>query len=160
MHKQPLLQGFLHVNWLGPGWVSRHTKRHLCHQGPVGRYVPCGLDLLINQRVVVLQASAEPFVGESGPDDELVDGRRVLFPHGEVVLGKGELLLELACVLWILEEQDGAVGVAEAFETRLGVGVELLWRGDGFDDFSDGVPVLEVLVLEEEDKAGGIGAKC
>lgn len=108
----------------------------------------------------MLQASAEPFVGESGPDDELVDGRRVLFPHGEVVLGKGELLLELACVLWILEEQDGAVGVAEAFETRLGVGVELLWRGDGFDDFSDGVPVLEVLVLEEEDKAGGIGAKC
>lgn len=148
------------MSWLGLRWVSWHAKRHLCHQVPVRRYVPCGLNLLINQRIVVLQASAEPFIGESGPDDELVDCRRVLCPHGEVVLGKGELLLELACVLGVLEEQDSAVGVAEAFEARLGMGVELLWRGDGFDDFSDRVPVLGVFVLKEEDKAGGIGAKC
>ena len=159
VHKQPLLHRLLHLNRFRIGRRSWHAKRHLGHEVPHLGHAPRGLDLLVDERVVVLQAGAEPLGGEGGPDDVLVDGGGVLGPDGEVVLGEGVLVLQLARVLRVLEVEDGAVGVAEAVEALLRVAVELFGWGHGPDDFDDGVPELVVLVLEEEDDAGGVGAE-
>ena len=159
MDKQALLERLLHRDGLGIGRLARDAKRHLRDQIPRLGDVPGGLDFGVDERVVVLQVGAEPFVGQSGPDDVLVDGARVLGPDGEVVLGEGELVLQLARVFGVFEEQDGAVGVAEAVEALLGVAFEVLGRGDGLDDFGDDVPELVVVVFEEEDEAGRVGAE-
>ena len=145
------------MSWLRIRRRAWHTERHLRHQGPRRGDVPLSFHLLVDQRVVVLQVSAHPFVRERGPDDELVDRGRVLGPDGEVILGEGELVLQLARVLRVLEVEDGAVGFAEAVEAWFGVLVELLRRGDGLDDLGDEVPELQVLVFEEEDEASRVG---
>jgi hypothetical protein len=159
VHEEPFLDRLLHVGWLRPRGGAGHAERHLRDQVPRRRDAPLGLDLLVDQRIVVLQVCAEAFVGEGGPDDELVNGGRVMGPDGEVVFGESKLVLQLTRVLRVLKVENSAVGVAEAGQARLSVGVKLLRRGNAFHNIGDKIPELEVLVFEEQDEAGGVGAE-
>lgn len=49
----------------------------------------------------------------------------------------------------------GSVGTLEAVDLLLG-GVELVLRNEGLEDFSYIVPELLVVVVEQDDKAGGL----
>ena len=159
-NQQSLFKRLLHRRRLWSGRASRLAERHLGDEGPGGRDVEGGLCLVVDEGVVVLQVGAEAGVAESGPEDELVDGRRVLGPLAELVLDEGELVLERARVLRVLEEEHRAVRVAEAGQAGLGARFELFGRRDGLDHFGHQVPELVVFVLEQEDEAGRVGAEC
>ena len=68
--------------------------------------VPDLAGLLVGQGVVVLQVGAEAFGFEGGPGGELVHGRGVLRPVGELVGVLGELGLEVLDGGGVLVEED------------------------------------------------------
>lgn len=99
---------------LGTSLASAAAEDELGAQGPLLGHLPLGLDLLVDDGVVVLQVGAEALGLETGPQRELVHGRRVLGPDGEVLGVQGELALKVLDGVGVLEEEDlwGGRGVS------------------------------------------------
>jgi len=84
----------------------RRPKNQLRAQLPLRANAPRAPHLLVNQRIVVLQAAAETFGLERGPDGELVHGVAVARPDGEAVCVEGELFLHASDRRPIRKEQN------------------------------------------------------
>jgi hypothetical protein len=106
MHKQPPTGNRLArlIRQLLPRALLQPTKHKLRLQLPVGRDIPDLRGLLIGQRVVVLEVSAQAFGFESCPGCELVHGGGVFGPLGELVGVEGD---------FVLERFDGVAGFVE-----------------------------------------------
>ena len=77
-----------------PSALLETAEDELRLERPLERDVPGLAGLLVGQRAVVLQVGAEAFGLKGGPGGELVHGRGVLGPVGELVGVLGELGLE------------------------------------------------------------------
>ena len=101
------LQPLLNINeTLLSGRCNRSTEDQLCTQFPILRDVPCLCDLLVNQRVIVLQVGAKPFLLEGSPDCVLVHSVGMGGPDGELFGEGGELLLQAYDGGAVDEEED------------------------------------------------------
>jgi hypothetical protein len=107
MHKQPATRNRLArlVRQLLPRALLQSAEDELRLQLPVGRDVPDLSGLLIGQRVVVLEVSAQAFGFECCPGGELVHGARVFRPFGELVGVRRDFGLQgLDCGVGFVEE--------------------------------------------------------
>lgn len=96
VNKQPSTSNVL-VRLLGqllPSALLETAEDELRLERPLQGNVPGLAGLLVGQRAVVLQVGAEAFGLKGGPGGELVHGRGVLGPVGELVGVLGELGLE------------------------------------------------------------------
>jgi hypothetical protein len=107
MHKQPPARNRLArlVRQLLPRALLQAAENELGFQLPVRRDVPDLGGLLVGQRVVVLEVSAQAFGFERRPGGELVHGGRVFGPLGELVGVGGDFGLQgLDCSVGFVEE--------------------------------------------------------
>ena len=86
MNKQPLLHRNLILRLQRLARTLLHpTKHQLRLQTPLQRDLPLRTGLLVRQRVIMLQVTAEPFRFQRRPQHVLVHCRRVFGPDGEFV---------------------------------------------------------------------------
>jgi len=157
VNEETFLQG---LEGLVHGLASWLAKDQLALQAPVERDVPGGGDLLVDQRVVVLQVGAETFLFKGRPDGKLMHGIGVLAPLRELVGIQGEVLLQVRDGLGVFVEQHGAVGGLEPAEFLLR-GCPGFFGRNGLDGGLDDVtPQFLVLVAEKDDDAGGLGVEA
>lgn len=82
------------------------TNNQLGLEFPSLRHIPCRLDLLVNERVVMLEAGAKTLGLESGPGSDLVGAAGLRGPLWEAVGVKSEVGLEPLNGWGINEEED------------------------------------------------------
>ena len=88
------LQSLLNINErLLASRSNRCTEDQLGRELPILGDVPCIGDLLVDQRVVVLQVGAKPLLLKSSPDGVLVHSVGVRGPYWEFIGVQCELLL-------------------------------------------------------------------
>ena len=91
MNNQPLPLNLLER--LLPRLSSRRANNHLRAQLPVLAHIPLLLNLLVDQRVVMLEVGAQAFGLKGCPDGVLVHAVGLCGPDGELVGVQCELLL-------------------------------------------------------------------
>ena len=121
--------GIIHIG-LGAGRGFDAAKRHLRAQRPAGWQLPAGLDLGIDQRVVVLQRGADAAAGQRGPDRQLGHAGAVFGKGREVVCVERELLLQALDHGLVFKKQHAAKAGLEAVDLLLG-GWEVFCRCHG-----------------------------
>lgn len=92
MNKQPFT-----LNWfesLFTGLLRTASKYQLRFETPLMGNLPEVLHVLVNDRIVVLQIAPKALSLESRPERELVHGRGVLGPLGELISIYRKLLLK------------------------------------------------------------------
>ena len=103
MDKDPLLEG---LELLGARLACAATNDQLSAELPLKRHLPVLLDLLVDNRVVVLQVGTEALGLEGDPEGVLVDGGCVLGPVAKVVGVLRESLAKGLYGLGVFEEED------------------------------------------------------
>lgn len=97
------------LNVFSPGSPARSAERHLRYQPPLFGQTPAFAYLVVDQWVVMLQRRAEPSVFEHRPYRQLVHGRGLFGPDGEVAGVTRKFLLQVADDVRIFEEEHRAV---------------------------------------------------
>ncbi|CDN41727.1 hypothetical protein BN871_AJ_00790 [Paenibacillus sp. P22] len=140
-----------------PGRSRRLAERHLSDQLPALGQLPSLLDLLVDERIVMLQRSAETFRLECRPYDELQHAGRLAGPFREVVLVGRELILKAPHDILVLEEQDRAVAGFEARHALLGLIKAFAAAGHGAKRLQRQIPQLVGLLVEQHQYTGALG---
>lgn len=143
---------------LGTGLARLATKDKLSIQSPSSGDLPGGSNLLINQRVVVLQVGAQALELQRSPDEQLLHAQRVDSPGREAVGVQGKFILQGLCGGGVLEEEHRAGSALEEREL-VGGGLEVLGGDDALERLRGDVPQLLVLAAKEDDGAVGLGVE-
>lgn len=140
---------------LGLRLLSTPTKYKLSIQSPRLGELPSLSNLVVDERVVMLQVGAEAISLKGSPDQALVHGSRLRGPVGEFIGIEGKLLLELLGGVFFGEEQNGAGSAFE--ESQLVAGrLPLILGDDGLEGVGGDVPEAVVLGAKEDNGADGL----
>lgn len=134
------------------------AKDELGVELPGDRDLPGFGNLLVDDRVVVLEVGTETLGLEGGPEEELLDGVGLVGPDGEAVGVDGELVGKFVNHGGVVEEKDGSGGGLEAGDTA-GGGFPASLGDNGLEGVGGDVPELVVLVTEEDEKTVGLGVE-
>lgn len=137
------------------GLAGAAPKDQLGIQPPGPGQAPGGSDLVVDERVVVLEVGAEALEPEGGPEEQLLHAGALGGPGGEAVGVRWERDLHALDDVVVLEEEDGAGGPLEHGHAVLGV-LPLVVGDDGAQRRRRHVPELVVLGAQEHDGAVGL----
>ena len=158
--KRQFFSSFKNFNPLADGhflnrlrWCQRCTKDHLSHQAPALGHIKMSFDLLINQRIIVLDIDSKPHAGQLCPNGKLKHAVGLGCPNGEIFRIGWVFALQFLDGICLLKEQNCTITRCKAVNLLLS-GSKLVCRHNASQSFLRYAPDLLVMLPHGQDNPG------